>query len=136
MEVYEKDYKGLVLFLACMFAAMLGLGIPFALRYPEHSARFTINICTLSVTVLMLLIRRSEKIYWINTVDFESAKNAGSERRRAFALRYLKRFAWVSAGALVLSVSFALLGVNQMVDFSLITVALCVTAISTVWIKL
>ena len=136
MEVYEKDYKGLVLFLACMFAAMLGLGIPFALRYPEHSARFTINVCTLSVTVLMLLIRRSEKIYWINTVDFESAKNAGSERRRAFALRYLKRFAWVSAGALVLSVSFALLGVNQMVDFSLITVALCVTAISTVWIKL
>lgn len=136
MEVYEKSYKGLVLFLAGMFALMLGLGIPFSLLQPEHSARLTINLCTLSVTVLMFLIWRNEKIYWINAVDFESAKQAGAARRKAFALRYLKRFACVSAGALVLSVSFALLGVNQMVDFSVITAALCATAISTVWIKL
>ena len=136
MEVYEKSYKALVLFLAGMFALMLGLGIPLGLRFPEHSSRFTINLCTLSVAALMLLIYRTEKVYWINGVDFESAKNAGSERRKAFALRYLKRFSFVFLAGALLSALFALLGLHQMIDFALITLGLVVAACSTPSIKL
>lgn len=136
MEVYEKSYKGLWLFLLGMFAALIGLGVPFALRFPEHTARFTINLCNLSVVVLMYLIRRTEQVYWINGVEFEAAKQAGSERRRAFAQKHLRRFGWVFLGGLALSLVFAFLGLPQMIDFSLITAALIVAAISTVTIKL
>lgn len=136
MDVYEKSYKELVLFLSGMLVALLGLGIAFAIWKPEHGARLTINLCTLFVALLMFVIWRTEKIYWINGVDFERAKEAGSERRKAFALRYLKRFAWFSLFGMLVSVSFALLGLHQMIDFSLISVGIVVIAFSTVSIKL
>ncbi len=130
-----KSYRGLVLYFACYFLLMILLpGI--CVRYTEHSMRILLNICLIGLALLMFVIERTQRVYWINGVQYEDAQNAGEERRKAFARAHLKRFGLLSLVFLIFSCLSSLLRWNPWIDFVLAMTGLIAVAISTVKIRL
>ena len=75
-------------------------------------------------------------MYWINGVSFEQARDAGSERRRAFAMAHLKPFAVVALGYAAFTMVMHLCGVHFWIDIAVFCIALTGAAFSTIKIKL
>lgn len=95
---YRKSYRGLALWLAGYLAAAL---LPMLL--PEGTdaglvMRLVFNLTSAAIAALMWIIWRTESVYWINGTTFEQARDAGGERRRAFAAAHLKVFARFAVG--------------------------------------
>ena len=133
---YRKSYKGLVLWLAGYLAAVL---LPMLLPEGTNAGlvmRLVFNLTSIGIAVLMWIIWRTESVYWINGTSFEQARDAGSERRRAFAAAHLKVFARFAVGYAVFSAIMQLIGVHLAVDIVVFTVGLIVAAFSTVKFKL
>ena len=97
MDYYEKSYKGFIIFMVVYCAAMFST--PFL---PAGSTMmlvlYLLNVMNIGICALCYIMYKNEKVYWINGVSYEQAKDAGSERRKAFALAYLKIFGKFSAG--------------------------------------
>ncbi len=133
---YRKSYRGLVLWLLGYLAAAL---LPLLLPKGTDAGlvmRLVFNLTSAAIAALMWIIRRTESVYWINGTDFEQARDAGSERRRAFAAAHLKVFARFAAGYAVFSAITQLTGVHLAVDIVVFTVGLIVAAFSTVRLRL
>ena len=132
---YKKSYKGFVLFLlayiALMCAPVLLPGEDYALM-----TRLCLNATIIGVAGLMAIIWRTEQVYWINGVTFEQARDAGSERRRAFALAHLVRIGYAAAGYALFSIIAQACGISWWFDLIVWCVALFGAAISTMNIKL
>lgn len=132
---YRKSYKGFSLFILGYTVGML----LFCFLLAENAALFTrafMNFTTLAMVLLMLIIHKTESVYWINGVLFEDAREAGSKRRRAFARKYLVRFLWPAAGYLVYSVIAHALGWPFWIDLVLAGGGLIAAVLSTVSIRL
>lgn len=133
---YRKSYRGLVLWLLGYLAAAL---LPLLLPKGTDAGlvmRLVFNLTSAAIAALMWIIRRTESVYWINGTGFEQARDAGSERRRAFAAAHLKVFARFAAGYAVFSAITQLTGVHLAVDIVVFTVGLIVAAFSTVRLRL
>ena len=133
---YRKSYRGLVLwlvgYLALAFSPLLlpkGTDAGLLLRLIQ-------NLTSVGIAALMWIIWRTESVYWINGTSFEQARDAGSERRRAFAAAHLRVFARFAVGYALFSAVTQLMGVHFAVDIAVFTVGLIVAAVSTVRFKL
>ena len=133
---YRKSYRDLVIWLVGYLAAVL---LPLLLPRDTGAGRvmrLVFNLTSAAIASLMWIIGRTESVYWINGTTFEQARDAGSERRRAFAAAHLKVFARFAVGYAVFSAVTQLTGVHFAVDIAVFTIGLIVAAISTVRFKL
>ena len=133
---YRKSYRGLVLWLAGYTASAFS-----PLLVPEGTdagltLRLVQNLTSLGIVVLIWIIWRTESVYWINGVTFEQARDAGSERRRAFAAAHLKPFGLFALAYAAFSAFMQLRGYSLVIDIAVFTVGIIAVAISTTRIKL
>ena len=132
---YRKSYKGL-LWWSMAFVVLPALLAFLPIKNGALLTRLFLNAAGGLLVLLMYIIYRTEAVYWINGVEFEQAKEAGSERRKQYALRHLERFGWVALLYLLYSIGAQMAGVGSGADIALWAVGLIVAALSTIPIKL
>lgn len=136
MKEYKKNYKPLAVFFIFLITALFAGGILVGKVFPDSSMRITMIILHVAIPVLTFIIYKTGYVYWYNGVSFEDAEKASEEQRKSYAKTHLKRFCISSAIFLVFTIISILAGLPQWLDFTVGTLALIVTAISTVNIKL
>lgn len=131
----KKSYTGFVVWLIGFVVLIM---LPSFLPTEDIGliVRLIDNIMTISLEILMLIIYKTEKVFWINGVSYEAAVEAGSDRRRAYALRYVKRFGIFAATFLLYSVIAQVLRLPFGIDIAAVTVGIVVCAFSTMQFKL
>lgn len=132
---YKKSYKAFGLWLLGMCVAYFGC-IFVPIKDIQVQLAVVDNIMTISCFVLTWIIYKKEAIYWYNGTTFEAAEEAGSDRRKAFALEHMKRFGLFAGGFLVYSILSILMGLPYGLDIMIATIGLVVAAVSTIKIKL
>lgn len=93
-HAYPKTYTLLVLWMIGLlpFVLLLGLGME-QIGVPEAVfAKLLLWLVIFWVVGLFYTIYQTQNIYWINGISYRQAKEAGEERRRAFALKHLMIF--------------------------------------------
>lgn len=136
---YRKTYKPFVLWLAVFFC--LSIGVPLlahALLRLDGAAitRVSLLFTLLLLALLFYVIRHGEYVYWINGgPSFEAARDAGRERRRAYAGAHLRLFCGAAcAGALYLALS-ALLSLPTWLDVAAVAALLVAAALLALRIR-
>lgn len=135
MRMYRKSYKGLVLWLIGFLALMLVICF-LPVDDAAVMTRLLANLCTISIAHLTWLIWRTEQVYWYNGISFEEAEQAGSERRKAYALRHFQLFGMYALVALGITIIAQLLHLPWWVDFNLICAGLIAAAFRTMAYRL
>lgn len=132
---YKKSYKGLWIWIVVFCAAyFLCIFLP-----PMRTQLLTAildNVMSIAIFALTLIIYLTENVYWYTGIEYKVALNAGSERRKAYALIYVKRFGIYAAAFLVYTLISILVGIPYGIDILVATLGLIVTAVSTVNLKL
>ena len=132
---YKKSYKGFLLWLAGFIAALLLLSF-----IPAEDGglvtRLICNLKTISLALLTWIIYKTEAVYWYNGTEYEAARDAGSERRKAFAWKHFELFGWSAAIYLVFSIIAQFFGLPFWLDLAFAFVLVIGTAFSTMPIKL
>ncbi len=131
----KRSYRGFVLWMAGYFALMISASF-LPIKDNELQARIFYFLTAASIEVLMLIVYKTEKVFWINGIRYEDAVEAGSERRKALALRYVKRFGSLTLGIFLFSVGAQLLKLPCWVDLCVVIVAFVGCAFSTIRFKL
>lgn len=131
----KKSYTGFILWLIVYTASVF---MPAFLPIEGESlpVRIIMGWTAIAILLLMLMIYISEKVYWINGVTYEQAVEAGSARRKAFAMRHLVYFGVFSAPYLVFTIVAQILGWPFWIDIVVFTVGIIAAAVSTVRIRL
>lgn len=126
----NKSYWGVVIWMIGFMAGMLALAF-LPIEDPHLAARVYDVACAAGIEVLMFMIYKTEKIFWINGVSYQEALEAGSDRRRAYALKYVKRFGILTVGTLLFSLLAQLLRLNILIDILVFVAGIMVCAFST-----
>ena len=131
---YRKTYQGFLLWMVGVIIASVGAAfLPFE---EDLLIRITLNICTIGVAILAYIIYKTEYIYWYNGTSYEEAENAGSERRKQFAWRHLKRFGLFAIAFFLFSVFAQVCRLSFWIDFWILCLGILATAISTIRFQL
>ncbi|MCM1189865.1 MAG: hypothetical protein NC541_11290 [bacterium] len=130
----NKSYRGFIIWMIAFTAGMVGLSL-LPIKDAHLTARICHVACAAGIEALTLVIYKTEKIFWYNGVSYQEAVEAGSDRRRAYALKYVKRFGILTAGILVFSFIAQLLRLNVAFDTAAMVIGLVVCALSTVKLK-
>ena len=128
-RVYEKRYWPLVIWFAVFVAGMIG-----SAELADRSGLGRRGMTAVSMTALILLLAalfvmiwKGEYVYWINGgPDFDQAKAAGSERRRAYAWLHLRALLLGGLAALVVLAAEYCCGANDLA--MILSVGACVVA--------
>lgn len=136
MKEYKKNYKPLVVFFITLITSLLAGIFAAGKFFPDSSMRVTVIILNVALPLLTFIIYKTGYVYWYNGVSFEEAQKATEEQRKAYAKAHLKRFSISSAIFLIFTIISILAGFPHWIDFAVGTLALIITAISTVNIKL
>ncbi len=131
----RKSYKGLIMWIVFFFIIMFGTSF-LPIKDGEILTRIVLNICIFSIVLLTFIIYKTEYVYWYNGTTYEEAVQAGSERRKIFAWKHLKKFAIFAIVYLITSIALDLLEVTIFIDVILVMLGSIITAISTITIKL
>lgn len=131
----KKSYMGFVLWMIGFTAAVMAVCL-LPIEDKELLVRIVNNLCTVGIEVLMILIYKTEKVFWINGISFEEAVAAGSDRRRAYARRYVKLFGIMTAASFLYSFIAQLLHLPWGIDVALIIVGLTVCAFGSMRFRL
>ena len=133
---YKKSYLGLVIWLVLFMAVPAAALAILPAADGATMMRLFLNYMTISLALLMLIVYKTEAVYWINGVEFDQAKEAGPEKRKAFAMRHLERFGWFALLFAAFSCLCHILGWSEWIDFAVCIVGIIGVAISTIPIKL
>lgn len=132
---YKKSYKGFVAWLiGCMLLSLSTALLPIS---SEHVIMAIVtNLMTIGIFLLSVIIYKTESVYWYSGTSYQDALEAGSEKRREFAKKHMKRF-----GALALcypgySLLSLLLSLPSELDFAIAFFSVIATTLSTVRLKL
>ena len=128
-RVYEKRYWPLVIWFAVFVAGMIG-----SAELADRSGAGGRGMTAVSMTALILLLAalfvmiwKGEYVYWINGgPDFDQAKAAGSERRRAYAWLHLRAMLLGGLAALIVLAAEYCCGANELT--MILSVGACVVA--------
>lgn len=134
MEEYKKSYKGFIVWIVLFF--VVNVGVCFLPLEAGSMLRIIDNICTLGVALLTYIIYKTEQIYWYSGISFAEARDAGSEKRKIFAWKHLKRFGLFAIIFLIYSVIVQSLAVSYWSDVVIAVVGMIGVAVSTINIKL
>lgn len=128
-RAYEKRYWPFVLWLIALVA---GLIVPAELAGRAGLSRrgmtaVGMTALLMMLTALFVMIWKGEYVYWISGgPDFEQAKAAGSERRRAYAGRHLRAMLLGGCAALAILAAEYCCGANELT--MILSVGACVIA--------
>lgn len=132
----KKSYRELILWVLG-FTVVLTAAAFLPVRDVGLLVRIDNNLCMAGVVVLMLLIWKTEKVFWISGISFEEAVEAGSDRRRAFAWKHVKLFGIFEAAFFLFSVIAQLLQLSFWLDIAVIMLGcLAAGAVSMIRFKL
>lgn len=99
-------------------------------------SKIVIIIAMTFVDVLFTIIYKGEYVYWITYgPDFETARNAVSERRKAYAWKYLRIFLAASVILVLYLFGSTLFDLSASLDIIVFLVVIIAAALSTVPIK-
>lgn len=131
----KKSYKGFIIWVIAFF--VISMSVCF-LPITETAilTRISMNTCTFGITILTFIIYKTEYVYWYNGMTYEEAVKAGTERRKEFALKHLKRFGCFALIYLIFTIISQLLEVSIWLDITVVTIGLIAVAISTIRFKL
>lgn len=115
----KKSYRELILWVIG-FTVLMTAAAFLPVRDAGLLVRIDNNLCMIGVVLLMLLIWKTEKVFWINGISFEEAVTAGSGRRRAFAWKHVKLFGVVAILYLLFSLIAQLLHFSFWIDIAVI----------------
>ena len=134
--MYRKTYKGLII--GVLVYAVLIIALPLMLPNLDGDSATRLIMCltALGMAALTYAVWRTEYVYWYNGTTFEEAEKAGSERRKAFALRHFRLFGLFALAALVYAAIACLLGLPWWVDMILVGGGLIVCAFWSMKYKL
>lgn len=132
---YKKSYKGFGIWMIGFCVALVGAAfLPI-----EDTALMTRVVCNVSIFGIVLLayiIYKTEYVYWYNGTSYEEAVEAGSERRKEFALKHLRKFEKFALLFLLFSIIMHIFKVTIGFDLIVATVGLVVAAVGTMDYKL
>lgn len=131
----KKSYKGFVIWLILFCLASIGVS-SLPIKDSDMMTRMVYSICSWGITLLALIIYKTEYIYWYNGMSYEKAAEAGSEKRKQYAWKHFKRFAVFSVIYTLFSVLAQILHLSYWIDTVIFLVGFVGVAISTIWIKL
>ena len=129
----KKSYKGLVLWLIIY---LMGFVPMFGIDDEAVVTRLILWYTSVMITALMVIIRNTDSIYWINGVYFEDAEKAGYEKCMEFAQKHLDKFKKHTAVYTIFSFASYFLGWGFWIDIVVFFVSLIATAFSTINIRL
>lgn len=98
--------------------------------------RIIFNYTNLAITVLTIIMFINEKIFWYNGISYEEAVDAGSDRRKAYALKHVKVFGSATLIYLIISLITGLLNISFWADTLIYTLIILIAAVSTMRFKL
>lgn len=130
----KKTYWGFAAWLIGYTLVLLALAL-----VPMGAEGYVRVLCAetaLAMVLLTYIVCRTEYVYWYNGVSFEEAVQAGQERRRAYAMAHLKRFAVGGAAYLLYGAIAWALGLPWWLDLLACLAAEVGAAVSTIPIKL
>lgn len=134
-SMLKKSYKGLILWMAGYTAVLTGAAF-LPTRDVGLLVRVIDNLTMVSIVVLMLIIWKTEKVFWFSGMSFEQAVEAGSDRRKAYSWRHVKLFGIFAAAYFLFSVAAQLLHFPFAVDFAVLTAGAIAASIFSMKIKL
>ncbi|MBO6114366.1 MAG: hypothetical protein J6P57_04845 [Lachnospiraceae bacterium] len=98
--------------------------------------RIIFNFTNLAITALTFIIFINEKIFWYNGITYEQAIEAGSDRRKAYALKHVKIFGAATLIYFIVSLITVFLNINLGVETLIYTLIIIIAAVSTIRFKL
>ncbi|MDD6040786.1 MAG: hypothetical protein PUD63_06265 [Clostridia bacterium] len=128
--MYRKSYTGFVLWLGAFLAAMLLVSL-IPGDDPAQPARALMIVILVAVAGLAWIIWRNERVYWYTGISFEQAQQAGSERRKAYALKHLRLFGGYALLALAAILGAQLARLPWWADSSVVIAGLIAAALRT-----
>lgn len=132
---YKKSYKGFVAWLIGF--TLLSLSTALLPISSEHLMMAIVtNLMTIGIFLLSFIIYKTESVYWYNGTNYQDALEAGSEKRRAFAAKHMKRFGTLALCYLVYSLLSLLLSFPSEIDFVIAIFSVIAVTLSTVRLKL
>lgn len=120
----KKSYRELILWMLGFTAMMIGVAFLPIEKNIGLLIRIVDNLTTAGVLVLMLLIWKTEKVFYFTGISFEEAVAAGSDRRRTYAWKHVKLFGLCAAVYLFYSLIAQFLHVSWWIDLCLIMAGL------------
>jgi hypothetical protein len=133
---YKESYKGLVIFFIGFVLVLAGMAYLSALFFYQHIVRVSISVVSIAMTLLSMIVCKTQNIYWYNGIEYEDAVEAGEKRRKSYAPAHHRMFGMFTAMQLVFSLVMGICAITQWVDFAVSAVGLCMVAIGTLKIKL
>ena len=134
-DYMKKSYKGFFLWLALFLFGFYPL-LLISGDNGNTATKLTLLYTTLMVAGLMIIIERTDKVYWINGVTFEEAEKAGYEKRMEFAAAHTRKFNAFAVIHTVFTVISFIFNLSIWLDIIVMLVGLIVTAFSTINIRL
>ncbi|MBR2495784.1 MAG: hypothetical protein IKB66_00885 [Clostridia bacterium] len=131
----NKGYKKLVIYLICWFAIMVAGGVLFGIFLPNHAMRFTLNLLTFGISLLMYIIYKDDRIYWLNTIDYDEAKKMTRKQRDKYTFTLFKRFFTFALIMLPITVLFGIFSPLPWGDFVVGIIGLIAVAFSSLLIE-
>jgi len=131
----KKGYTGFILWMIG-YTVLLFLVPLLPIEDGGLMTRIVLALTSLAIAGLMLLIYVTEKVFWFNGVTYEEAAEAGSERRKLYALRHLIVFSAFTAAYLLFTVIGVILHWPFWIDIIVFCIGMILTAISTIRIRL
>lgn len=133
---YKESYKGLVIFFIGFILVLSGMAYLSALFFYQHIVRVSISVVSIAMTLLSMIVCKTQNIYWYNGIEYEDALEAGEKRRKRYAHAHHRMFGMFSVLQVAFSLVMGICAITQWVDFAVSAVGLCMVAIGTLKIKL
>lgn len=129
----KPTYKGFIIWLVFFVVSL----IP-AVRLENRAlaARLCFGICLIDLVILMLIIYRTERIYWFSGISFEQARQLEGQRRKSYALKILKRFVYLLGIYLIFAFMGHVWHFSILFDMVVFILGLIITCFSTFHITL
>lgn len=131
----KKSYKGLILWMIGYPAVLIGAAF-LPTKDVGLLVRVIDGLTMVSVVVLMLIIWKTEKVFWFTGMSFEEAVEAGSARRKAYAWKHVKLFGIFAAAFLLFSVVAQVLHFSIAVDLAVLMVGMIAVGVFSMKFKL
>ncbi|MBQ9200564.1 MAG: hypothetical protein IJ141_10350 [Lachnospiraceae bacterium] len=131
----KKSYLGFWIWTIVYTASVMCMSY-LPIHNTDILVRIIFNFTNLAITALTIIMFINEKIYWYNGITYEQAVEAGSDRRKAYALKHVKVFGAATLIYLILSIIISLFNLSFWVDTLLYTLIILIAAISTMKFKL
>lgn len=134
-NMLKKSYLGVLIWSIIYCALCFGV-VALPIKDTDILVRIVYNITSVAMAVLAFIIYLNEKVFWYTGITYEQAVDAGSERRKIYALKHVKTFGIAAVIYLIVSLIITVFKASFAVDTVIFMVILLTAAISTMRFKL